>query len=542
MAEQVIFGKTNKRINDMNPSFTEVITTNVLLKGPCSIVAPSFLVKQNYATLRECNYCSYAGFYYYITDVKSVRNKHCLVHCSRDPLSSFSDQIKNVYGYFSYGDAGHWNPNIDDTRMQPDLLNLELETKSIALFGNQFLFDVNGTIILKTFAMGGLTNSSVKTYALTFDQFIGLAFDLNNHISSELDALTNIEQILRKIGSVIFGGDLKDNILDCYWTPTRYARIEAITMVPLVIGAYRSSASNFKLISDIDLPFRTTTDASSILTQTLFSQYPFLRDTRFTSLQLKHPCGVVEINAEELRNDPTLNIKLTYNYLTGDYIVTAFGSKDDYDRAKIYGQGSGTMRMDLLGYLTSKGTTATSFAGNMAKMAGKLVAAKAIKAGTKTTITTTATTSNVSAEGDKLVKGAVLNGQSYQSETNTLETTNNTSTGIYGAFLNSSPQISMVNCELNNPGMMCLYNDLTDPQATKFYIVCTSSYPKLIKDNQYIAFCMQYGYPVNTYFKIGDAPNYSYLQGEGVSAYIYGATSDETCTINSMINSGIYVY
>ena len=76
MAETVVFGKTSKKINSISQVFTPIVTTNVLLKGPCSVVAPVFLVKQDFATMRECNYASYAGNFYHVVNVVSVRNKH----------------------------------------------------------------------------------------------------------------------------------------------------------------------------------------------------------------------------------------------------------------------------------------------------------------------------------------------------------------------------------------------------------------------------------------------------------------------------------
>ena len=532
MAEQVIFGKTSKRINSISQQFTPVITTNVLLKEPCSIVAPVFLLKQPYATLRECNYCSYAGFYYYITDVISVRNRHVEVHCSRDALASFSNDIKNAYGYYSYADETHWDNHMDDNRMNPDTLNLNLATKSRALFGNQFLFDKDGTIIIKTFSMGGLTQSSVKTWALTWDDFINLAFSLNNVIINELNNLQNVEDILRKIGQAVFGGDVKDNILDCYWTPTRYARLNAISKTNLIIGAYKSAVVNAKLLPDIDDPFTTTDDASDILTQNIFDDYPLLRDPRFTSLQLKHPCGTIEIEAEEFKCDPTLNVHLTYNYLTGDYIVSAYGSKDDYNRAKCYGQASGSLRMDLLGILTSKGTTLTSFAGSMAKMAGTLIASKAIAAATTSSTTTNNVTTTTMKDGTTITSAT-------EQITDSTSTTHNT--GISGVFNNYAPQISTVNLSLNEPGMMALYTDMTDPAVTKFYLVCTSSYPNIIKDNKYSDFCNRYGWPCNRYIKPGDVTSGAYVKGEGVSVAITGATQTELSTINSNLNAGIYI-
>ena len=56
----------------------------------------------------------------------------------------------------------------------------------------------------------------------------------------------------------------------------------------------------------------------------------------------------------------------------------------------------------------------------------------------------------------------------------------------------------------------------------------------------YINYCNQYGYPVNKYLTLGDISGYCQCIGASVEGAT-GASDASKSTINSYINTGIYI-
>ena len=56
----------------------------------------------------------------------------------------------------------------------------------------------------------------------------------------------------------------------------------------------------------------------------------------------------------------------------------------------------------------------------------------------------------------------------------------------------------------------------------------------------YTDYCDRYGYPCNRYLKLGDITGYCQCAGASVQG-ASGATQSNLSTINSYLNSGIYI-
>ena len=62
----------------------------VYLKGPCSVMAPVFLIEGIDTSL---NYCEWNGRYYFVTDMILSNNSIYEVRCSVDALATWKTEI-----------------------------------------------------------------------------------------------------------------------------------------------------------------------------------------------------------------------------------------------------------------------------------------------------------------------------------------------------------------------------------------------------------------------------------------------------------------
>lgn len=528
MAEQVIFGKTSKRINSISQTYTPVITTNVLLKEPCSVVAPIFLVKQNYATLRECNYAQYAGFYYYITDVVSVRNKHVEVRCSRDPLASFANDIKNAYAYCLYADKAHCDPYLDDPRMTPDVLLAHDENMGETnLINDENLFSNNGTVIMRTYCDLNLNTSGVVTWAMTFADFNNMIRGMNSVVKNDFNTLTAVEDILKKGFTNIFSnGSWKDHILDCYWVPTNIGKFSGGTSAHVGFGAYESPYEAYVVSNFINLYQRDNIPRQLRQHPDVPYDYMWCRSPKYYHVQLNHPCGSVDISAPELITIPAIYFSFVYNAVTGEYMLTI---KTGREHNRIITTATGTLKYDLLAVAKADGD---SFASFMTSASEKIVGSTAsIMSSGATTVLTANNTTSTSQNKD-------TDEQEKNTSNGSNTTTKTLTSGISGIFPQSFPKASGGSIALAN-SVLGLWKDGNNNLNDNFYISYDQSVPKLIAQREYESWASIYGYPCSKWLQLSSVDGY--VQCVGVSVAVTGATQDEISTINSNANSGIYI-
>ena len=524
MAETVVFGKTSKRINSTSQTYTPVITTNVLLKEPCSVMAPVFLVKQDYAALRECNYAEYAGFYYWITNVVSVRNKHCVISCVRDPLASFATAIQDVKAFAKFADLDHCNFELVDPRLSPEIIS-DASRRDIDIFTDVFDSAKKGTVILRTYSQYNVNTAGVRTYAVDYNDFRALLANMDSIITNDWSSVGSaLNDVAMKLATSVFSsGSWKDTIVDCYWVPTAYSSFSNSPATKVAFGIYISQCDAY----DIGALFEMKVPADYTVTIPLTvntQRFPWLRSPEYTSVQINHPCGTQEIGCPELIHQNSLTLTLCYNRLAGDYLINV---KIGPGHEQVITTISGSLRYDLLGLAKSSGYTIKDAIGETIATGASLVAGGAFDtktSGVYLSSQTSLATDVVTENTDKI--------------NNIVQTVG---TGIEGVFSKSGPRISTSSVALTNPGMLGLYKDGDRNWSNAFYISIISAYPRIIYDDvlDYVQFCARYGFPCNQYLRLGDVSGY--IQCVGASADIEGATPTEIQTINSNINNGIYI-
>ena len=159
----VSFGTFSKRRNSTKQPTNELTDTrSVLLKEATSYDAPVFILTGDDLGY---NYCQWGTRYYFITDVVSVHNNLCEVHCVLDPLATYKTEIINSTQYVSYSShkSSDW---LKDTRI-PILASESCSVNSASLG----IFDtapVTGRLILSVLGKNGVAtyNCSIATVHL----------------------------------------------------------------------------------------------------------------------------------------------------------------------------------------------------------------------------------------------------------------------------------------------------------------------------------------------------------------------------------------
>lgn len=524
MAEQVIFGKIDKYINSTSQLYTPVITTNVLLKEPCSIVAPVFLVKQPYSTLRECNYAEYAGFYYWINDVVSISNKHTQVMCVRDPLASFKEEIKKTNAFIAYGEEKLTDKYLVDPRMNPDRIDENTVKDETVISG---IFDHAGTVVMRTYAMLDGNTSGVKTYFMNVTTFKALLTALNSTIRNDLNVGRTIEDIFKRVAvGVLAPGSLKDQILDCYWVPTKLETFKDYPSEQVAIGAYitgyvaYTTDTYFENYVINDHPF-------NLPTPSYFTNFPWLKHPNYFSVQFNHPGGSVDISSPELINRDKLYFNFAYGMDTGDYVGAIKLGPGHSKELTIF---SGSFRYDLFGRAKASGATLASMGGKAISMAAGVFGASF---DTKSSVTGYYT--------QPMLKDQNSKWQNAEKAADSFGRFVAGASGALGQYINTGPKVSNTTIAISS-NVLGLYVDGDTNWDNAFYISCIGAIPKCMwsqNEAQYKLFCDKHGWPVQNYYTL--ATNKGYCQCVGACASIDGATPNELSTINTVLNSGIYI-
>ena len=94
MSFTINFMKNSDEVNKINKSPETITTLTGTLKKETSIVNPVMLIEYD-GTFTNCNYAYIEFFsrYYYITDIKNIREKLWEVYMHCDVLKTFSEGI-----------------------------------------------------------------------------------------------------------------------------------------------------------------------------------------------------------------------------------------------------------------------------------------------------------------------------------------------------------------------------------------------------------------------------------------------------------------
>ena len=543
----IVIGNTSKRINSTSNSFSGTSLT-CRLKDPCSMQMPVFEV-QGLTKGSLYNYCSFEGRYYWVDDIVYRTNAIQDVYCHLDPLATYKSAIIGTAGYVQYGDATHWNQYADDVRFSPEV-KTACYNKETAIF--PFDPSAQGCIVM-TFAQttsvdwisnmsstdygGGITPCGLHVAILTVSDFKACIGDLTHFgdtvpqdpslITSIGEACLEIVQAFARSMESSGGGSFMDNIKRCIWLPFSFSDLVTKTGASIrygmMIGGMLASNVNWYEIPTNQLFHASGSFDLTSNINALTDSLPFLRNDRFLGLQLNTPGGCSSIPNDVLL-DPS-NSTLTYHMRSA--ISVQDGSwacriSNDSTHKDTFQMFTGNVGIDLMGSIYAGPTTSTRLGESIVA-----IETTAVQMGIGNIISGVAGDSGAAASNERGAQGLMTMGS-----------------GIVGAWTSRPHNCTVTTSDYggSSAAMFTSGSQGSSDSACKAFLTINVWKPKCIKDSKdfYINYCNQYGYPVNKYLTLGDITGYCQCVGASVQGAT-GASEAAKATINSYINTGIYI-
>lgn len=541
MSVQITIGTMTKRINSTKQSFVaDTNTTNidVLLKSDCAMTAPVFEIhKSKFDTSGFYNYLSWGSWYYWIDEIVYKSNDIWEIHTHVDPLATLKSDIQNTYALVVYGNKANHNIYADDIRFSPEMLFNSHEPAAQNLFG--MTFDTHGSIIM-TFTQtcsvdwmnptpSGQTipGCGVHTALMSLSAFNSCIKDLKDFdlmTGWSGDGAFEVVQAFQRMIQSTGGGSLLDNIQNAIWLPFDVASIKTAikpanyqTRTGMMIGGVLSMntewyeiANNFVLSNDNSIAYAINDLIKDPNDATV--KYWFLKNARFLSLQVTTPGGYSNIPVDIYKSttdsgNVSIYSRSSLNITTGEWSLKLSKTSTFDDTLASF---SGNMAANIKGYIYNGQTTS----GMIADAGAGIIAGALTIAGGAAIGGALANIEGGAAVGSMIEKKSMSTGiQGMMPQTNFNA---NQPSGTYGGSLTSiflTP----------NPGKMTAHFECWAPTNI----------------STYYDYCDMYGYPVNKYMQLRGITGY--VQCAGASVEAEGASESMIATVNSLLNTGIYI-
>lgn len=343
MSVNADFYSFSKRKNSTKQPTGTPTQISVDLKSGTSYISPTFLLSLN--TRPTFNYVVYEGWYYFITDIISVRNDLWEIVCEVDALATARTEILATTAYILYDTDG--NTEIPDNRLPMQTsATLSIDTATCPLTPSSGIY-----ILSLTGAHG-----STGVYKVTSSELAALIDDLN-HIKDNIFDFNGITPPVRPTGSInifdwlqyigdvlkymfdcavlpiqqFFGsGNIPENIRECKFIPFSIGNA-TLTVDPVYLGTFKTQQKLHKLTSE------TEVNTASVTIPWQSSDYT--RRSPYTELYIYLPyIGMIRLSPENLIDETSIDISYCVGLRDGDLIVTLTS-----DGGEIIGQYSGNV-------------------------------------------------------------------------------------------------------------------------------------------------------------------------------------------------------
>ena len=566
------FGKMRKRPNSTKRDISDAKTVeNVCLKENVDVKAPTF--KVNFDT-SDYNYVIWGDRYYYIDNTIYVSNGLWEVKCSLDILATY----KNLLQYGSSGKCLYctnqtfWDQYYDDLRFSPSSLStydpggFDTDDTWMYSYGNIFGTDVisNPKLWDATYdSYGNVTSYGDGCYLL---QTAGGGSSTHNYLFDKTTFNAFLHGAFSGISNLLM--NKKNAIQIANWLPISYSELvsnipsaKACTRVYIGIDFVDLSGN----VKCVELPEIVVLDFdSSISIPKEHLAHPiWMENGRWNKLILQTPSGNTELNLDMMYPISGAHTSLTW-HTTFDVISGEIDTKYMYDVKNGWSTLKGSIAyeskidcstdvMDLI-----QKTYNVAQVGVVAGLGATMAAGTAMIAG-PAAVATAPKVKQIATEGmsaEKLEQANVVNsmiahknatipstntgsaiGQVVNAAGPIVKLTPNTDTSV-SSFQVDSSFVSLFNN--NQLGSVSLR---LKPLRCKELISGYSSYYEA-----YIAYCSQYGFPVNAYWTPGSlALNHFYVfdnpQLSQVSAYTRadGLTDEEQTALLQSMSAGFWL-
>ena len=268
----------------------------VRLKEGTSIESPTFLITGNHFDIVYVK--AFSDHYYFVTDIKSVKNGLTEISCKMDALATFKSTIGSYNAFIERCDYFR-NPMLPDPLVA--ITNGENVYESIV---SNTVFSSTGVFCLSCISENGSEAGFCSYYLMSSTTLQAVAHYLCNSWpigSSFWDWLQNT--FLKTFESVI----------SCIWLPVSAATIPGGTFEEIVIGIDGINEYAYRITGN---PV-----GSDVVTVTIPGTYTdFRRGAPYTTGKLLLPCyGMIEFNPIDFYGS-TMNIAIYVDFATGDTV------------------------------------------------------------------------------------------------------------------------------------------------------------------------------------------------------------------------------
>lgn len=291
-------GFSKRKNSTKQPSGGTSVTC--VLKETTSVEKPTFVFASNDFTI---NYIEAFGHYYFVDDIKSVRNGIIEVSCSLDVLATYKSSIGS-YTAFVERSASYYNTLFAD----PDVAMMNEEVLTSQTVSGLSIFTSGGFYVLSVLNDLGSANGFTTYYITDSANLESLAAYVNTNWGSAASSVVDwLQATFLKTA---------DSIIDCIWVPIALAALPAgatswETMkigVDVVTGVQGRRIVAPCIVSEsktITIPHRYT---------------DFRKGAPYTQGKLYIPgYGVVDFNPLDFDND-TIYLQFDVDVTTGDTV------------------------------------------------------------------------------------------------------------------------------------------------------------------------------------------------------------------------------
>ena len=227
MATLTYYSFSKRHKSTLQPTSGTDISVN--LKDGVSLTNPVFLL--NFSGVPTFNYMSFEGRYYFVTDIRQVRNNLWEVEGEEDYLATWKTDIGATEAMILYATGG--SDNIVDSRI-PVTSPVYTDQNASALNGITITDGNQGTIILSITGTGSFGNYVMQSSNLIFE----LMRDMDNWVQYMItDPVTGFQQLC---GS----GQAPDNLKGAIALPIIAGSMTSGTLENLYLGNYPCVDSN----------------------------------------------------------------------------------------------------------------------------------------------------------------------------------------------------------------------------------------------------------------------------------------------------------
>ena len=300
------FSKRHK--STLQPTSGTDITVN--LKDGVSLTNPVFLL--SFSGVPSFNYVQYEGRYYFVTDIRQIRNDLWEVECEEDYLASWKTDIGNTAAMILYATGSA--ANIVDARI-PLASPVYISHKTAYLSGIDIYDDVVAATVVSITGTG-----SFGCYVLQNSGSI-------NEMMRDIDIWTagNIMDVATGFQQLIANGSAGENLKSAIALPFLASVMTSGNLEDLYLGNYPCTYSGGTPIKGYKISNPIAKGYADVNIPWRFSDWR--RHSPYTSLYLYLPLiGCVTLPADDLINDSNLTVEYAINITSGDVSAIVVGT------------------------------------------------------------------------------------------------------------------------------------------------------------------------------------------------------------------------